>query len=412
MSQSKGTPRNPRINFHFKRPEFDFMFQWILGAQTNGGVEVGECFYAASEIREGNEESWISAWDALGARVLKRAETSLAGGHPVSARESYLRAYSYYRIPLVFISPVRQPERYRQQYRKARSCFEKAAALFDPPLERLKIPFGGKHLPGYFLPADNSGERRKTLIMIGGGDTFVEDLYAYIGPAGNKRGYHVLLVDLPGQGLLPFEVMTWRNDSEAPMRAVVDYALGRPEVDGEKLAAYGISGGGYLVPRAVTCEKRIKACVGCSIILDLTQAWNSRWIALYEKAEHSLLYRLAKALVVRWRSAYATMVDTYVWRFGAKSVQDLILVTKTAQVDPAQITCPTLNIMSEQEYAESPQFCGFAEVSQEKISHPIKKLVVLPQDEGADSHAIGTNLSLMSQTVFDWLDEVLDSDVS
>lgn len=113
--------------------------------------------------------------------------------------------------------------------------------------------------------------------------------------------------------------------------------------------------------------------------------------------------------MVRWRSAYATMVDTYVWRFGASSVQDLIPVTKTAQVDPLQITCPTLNIMSEQEYAESPQFRGFAETCQEKISHPIRKLVVLPRDEGADSHAIGTNLSLMSQTVFDWLDEVLES---
>lgn len=304
MSNSKGTPRSPRINYHFKRPEFDFMFQWAAGSQTNGGVELGECFYAASQIKEGDEESWISAWEALGERVLKRAEASMVGGHPVSARESYLRAYSYYRIPLVFISPVLQPERYRDQYCKARNCFQRAAALFDPPLERLEIPFEGKHLPGYFLPADKGGDRRKSLIMIGGGDTFVEDLY--------------------------------------------------------------------------------------------------------EKAEHSLLYRLAKTLIVRWRSAYATMVDTYVWRFGAESVPDLIPVTKTAQVDPVQITCPTLNVMSEQEYDESPQFRGFAEVSQEKISHPIQKLVVLPGDEGADSHAIGTNLSLMSQTVFDWLDEVLD----
>ena len=31
--------------------------------------------------------------------------------------------------------------------------------------------------------------------------------------------------------------------------------------------------------------------------------------------------------------------------------------------------------------------------------------VVTPREEGADTHAIGTNLSLMSQIVFDWLDE-------
>lgn len=39
----------------------------------------------------------------------------------------------------------------------------------------------------------------------------------------------------------------------------------------------------------------------------------------------------------------------------------------------------------------------------------VRKVVILPQDEGADSHAIGTNVSLMSQVVFDWLDEVLDA---
>jgi len=38
-----------------------------------------------------------------------------------------------------------------------------------------------------------------------------------------------------------------------------------------------------------------------------------------------------------------------------------------------------------------------------------RKVVILPRDEGADSHAIGTNVSLMSEVVFDWLDEVLDT---
>jgi hypothetical protein len=41
-----------------------------------------------------------------------------------------------------------------------------------------------------------------------------------------------------------------------------------------------------------------------------------------------------------------------------------------------------------------------------KIANPNKKLVITPADEGADSHAAGTNLSLVSAIVFDWLDEV------
>lgn len=42
------------------------------------------------------------------------------------------------------------------------------------------------------------------------------------------------------------------------------------------------------------------------------------------------------------------------------------------------------------------------------IDNPTKQLVVLPRDEGADSHSGGTNLSLVSQIVFDWLDDVFD----
>lgn len=35
--------------------------------------------------------------------------------------------------------------------------------------------------------------------------------------------------------------------------------------------------------------------------------------------------------------------------------------------------------------------------------------MIVPKDEGADSHAVGTNLSLMSQVTSDWLDEIFDT---
>lgn len=86
--------------------------------------------------------------------------------------------------------------------------------------------------------------------MVGGSDTFIEDLYFYIGPAVLKRDYNVLLVDLSGQGRLPFDGLPMGPDAEVPIEAVVDYVLGRSEVDSDRLGAYGISGSGYLVPRS------------------------------------------------------------------------------------------------------------------------------------------------------------------
>ena len=405
MAEQQGIPRDPRTKYHFKREEFDFFFQWLLGASTHGGSEGGESFYAASQIEEGDVASWNRAWTALAERVAARGEASRDGDHRVSARESFLRAYTYHRAPLMFISPLDEPGRYRRRYEQARAYFRQAMSLFDPPIEPIDVPFEGATLPGYFVRADERDAPRKTLIMIGGGDTFVEDLYAYIVPAATKRGYHVLMVDLPGQGILPFEGLTWRADAEAPMAAVVDHALDRPEVDPERLAAYGISGGGYLVPRAITREKRIKAAVACSAILDFTQVWDEDFIALHEKAERSLFYRAVKRFMQWYRGAYFTLVDTYVWRFGADSVPGLIDASKDCVVDPTQITTPLLNVLSEQEVAESSSIRAAAERCERAVPHPQHRRVVMPQDEGADSHAIGTNLSLMSQVVFDWLDE-------
>jgi hypothetical protein len=402
-ARSEGLTRNPKIKFHFHYPIFDFFFQWVLGAQIHGGAEVGEAFYAASRIQEANPESWKREWQALARRVEARALVSLEHKHLVSAREAYLRAYTYYRIPLAFMSP-RHDSGYESLYRKAQSCFRKAIVLFNPPGEVIEIPFEGKVLPGYFFRPDGSDTRRKTLIMIGGADTFVEDMYAYIGPAALKRDYNLLIVDLPGQGILPMAGMVWRADAEAPMKAVIDYIFSRSEVDPNCLAAYGISGGGYLVPRAAAYEKRLKACIACSIILNFGGIWPSRTRTI----EKSLLFKVLTALPLRSIQTRRMLSDTYQWRWGAHSLLELYELCTKMEVDPSLITCPTLNLIAEQEYHQFGMSRVWAHQCMAKIANPNKKIVITPADEGADSHAAGTNLSLVSEIVFDWLDEVFE----
>lgn len=400
---NEGLSRNPKIKFHFTYPIFDFFFQWALGTQTNGGSEVGEAFYAASRIREADPASWQTEWQALAERVEARGLVAYEHGHPVSSREAYLRAYTYYRLPLAFMSP-RRDTGYESLYRKAQACFRKAVALFDPAAQVVEIPFEGQFLPGYFFRPDNSGQKRKTLIMIGGADTFVEDLYAYIGPAALKRDYNLLIVDLPGQGILPMHGMVWQADAETPMKAVVDYVLGRPEVDAERLAAYGISGGGYLVPRAAAYEKRLKACVACSVILNFGGIWPAKTRTL----EKSLLFKLMMALPLRSIQTRRLLSETYQWRWGAHSLFELYELCTRMELDPGLITCPTLNLVAEQEYHQFGMSRQWAHECIAKIANPDKKLVITPADEGADSHAAGTNLSLVSGLVFDWLDDIFD----
>ena len=69
---------------------------------------------------------------------------------------------------------------------------------------------------------------RETLRVLG--DRFAEELYFWGGaPVATRRGYHVLLIDQPGQGITPFDGLYTRADAEVPVRAMVDYLCSRQE---------------------------------------------------------------------------------------------------------------------------------------------------------------------------------------
>ncbi len=175
----------------------DFHFgNLILGPAVNHGAEIGEAFYAASQIKEGDAASWQEQWYALAQRVEERGNHSWDTGHIVSARDQWQRAANYYRFSLISILP--EDPRLVERAHKARTVFQKAAKLVKPKLEYFEIPFEDTVLPGYFRQAFAGNSRQKTLIMIGGGETFAEDLFFYIGAQAFDRGYNFMTVDLPG----------------------------------------------------------------------------------------------------------------------------------------------------------------------------------------------------------------------
>ena len=334
-----------------------------------------------------------------------KAEASFKDGHLVSARECYMRAYTYYRAAFTFISPF-EKERVIPLWQEAVDCFQRAARLFGSPIEPIHIPFGEYRLPGYFLGQKGQG-KAKTLIMVGGADTYVEDLYVFIGPGALKRGYNLLFVDLPGQGGLPFSGSCMQPDTERPFQNVVDYVVSRPEVDAERIAAYGISAGGYCVPRALTVETRVKACVACSVISDF-YAFMSQNPAAVKFTQHLDSWFMKLAINVRKLKPSMLLLDTYTWRWGVKTYAELYEVMKAFTFDPAALTCPILSIIGEKEYQQGP--ASRLQQSQAVQLNPDtrSKLLVTTAAQGADAHAMATNMSLMAQLVFDWLDEVLN----
>ncbi len=383
--------------YHFYDDEMDFAFQWLLGSIPNGGAEVGEAFYVAGNIEDGNPESWQMEWENMAIRKESRAKDALEKGHKITARENYLKASNYYRTALVSMLP--DNPKFNEISENIRICMKKACHLFEPQMIYFEVPFENTVLPGYFLPVIKDSKPRKTLLMIGGGETFIEDNIFYIEPETIKNGYNFITVDLPGQGMLPAKGFFFRKDTETQMKAILDVILKFPEVDPEKLAVYGISNGGYFVPRAATVEKRIKAVIVSSAVVDNYRMFKEMPFSkdTQEQIDQWPLFKKAVTSAVTWR-----------WGLDPNNIKGQTEATKDFQFDPAKVTCPVLVIVGAGEYSNKETERQQKEFMDNVGTHN-KTLVITPEDEGASSHCIGENRTLMSEIVFDWLDDLFDS---
>ena len=381
--------------YFFQDEDMDFHFgNLVLGASVNQGCSVGEAFYAASKIKDGDAKTWHKAWFDLAELVQARGERALAKGHDISARSQFLRAAYYYRISSLAMNPM--DSRFLERGQKCRRLMKKLGPLFDPPLEYIEIPFEDTVIPGYFRAANHDGSSAKTLIMIGGGETYIEDLYFYLARQAYERGCNFLTVDLPGQGLMPVEGKVFRTDTYVPMKSVVDYALSRPETDPDGIAAYGISGGGLFVPQAAMHDKRIKAIAMNSAVTDAYTLFKTMPAVTADEKEMN-----------SWTSFHRGIVEAICLRYGVEKPADLAKANQGNTFDPEKIDAPALIIVGQGEY-QSKAVQEQQKYALDNFPNPKKKMVVTPTAEGATNHCVMENRDLVGQVLFDWLDEVLE----
>ncbi len=241
---------------------FDFQLVELLGASAYGGAAVGECYATISKVKDGDLRGWSAAWEETAARIEETAARCESEGHAISAAEAYLRACTYWRAAGFFLE--RADKNRFAFWDRHRQCFRSSAHLAGVLCEAIDIPFENeKTLPGYFVKASDTMEPRATAILLSGGDSGAEELYVTTGAAAVRRGYNALLVEIPGQrgAYYTDPDLTFRPDTDAQFRYIVDYALSRADVKPEHLSLTGYSMGGLFVARAVAGEKRIKAAV-------------------------------------------------------------------------------------------------------------------------------------------------------
>ena len=368
-------------SLYFKDSFTDMAFLHTLALHGFKGSEIGECYSAAAQMREGNVESWREVWNTLAERVEGMARAAERQGHRVSARESYLRSVTYYRNVAWWVR-VSDPY-YRATIAKSRALFQQFAALSDPPIEVVAIPYEGTVLPGYFLRPDASGQRRPTIII---GDNACEELYYWVGPPALERGYNALLVDLPGIGLNSFNGIAFRADTEVPVKAVIDYFCARGDVDASRIAAYGGGeGGGYIMTRAVAHEHRIAACVVDPLVSDMEPI-----------APLFFAHVLPGTADKESLASNAATVLPLIW--GLTSPEAI----KKMKVDTSTITCPTLGLNDSRDY---PELLQQARDGIARIANKTTNLHMFTPEDGCFYRQLD-NFGLKHRVMFDWLDEV------
>src|ERR1700679_1170612 len=260
------------MKLFFKDESFSYELLRTVGYSAYGGADIGECLETASRITEGDFGGWYRAWKLTADRVSALGERALKEGHPVSARDAFLRAANYYRTSEFYLHGLDDAAALESS-RLGRANFEQAIALMPHRSSMLTIPYEGTTLPGYlFQPATGSGPR-PTLIVCTGFDGTQEELYMNVAMAAMERGYNVLTFEGPGQGaVIREQQLPFRHDWERVIRPVIDYALTRPEIGRRRLALLGVSYGGYFTARAAAFDRRLAALVVVDGLYDLYDA--------------------------------------------------------------------------------------------------------------------------------------------
>lgn len=378
-----------------------------LSHSLYGGADLGECLVAARAVDRSGRDVWHRVWTDLADRTFRAACASEQGDHRVSARNAFLRASNYYRSAFVFHLERPLPALVGESHRRHVEAFARAAALFDPPLERLAIPFEGYTLPGYFCSAA-PGERRPLVIAVGGYDSSAEEGYLLNAAAAIARGYHCVIFDGPGQGeLLIKQGKLMRPDWEKVVSAVIDAMVERDDVASERMAVIGESWGGYLAPRAAAFDTRIGALIVDPPQFSLRRAMlrrlpvpaflkvglpdGPRWLV---RLLTMLLARTARHPSQGWPLRRGMLVH------GTASAWDYFVdAGNYEQADVlGRIACPTLLCDAENDPLshDSQAFFDLLRCDKQRLRFTVA--------EGAGDHCIAGARSLYHERVFDWLD--------
>ncbi|MEU6171717.1 alpha/beta fold hydrolase [Streptantibioticus parmotrematis] len=395
-------------------PSFWYETLRSFGHIAYGGADFGEVLTTAQRIREGDFDSWYDEWLLTADRVADVAREAERGGHPVSARDAWLRASNYYRSAEFFLHGNPADPRIDHVYEASVAAFRSAVALSERPVTPVEIPFEHTTLPGYWYEAadDGRGRPHPVVLIHNGFDGTAEECHFFGVPGLVERGYHVLAFDGPGQpGPMHRENLVFRPDWETVVGAAIDFVLTRDNVDPEGLALIGLSMGGQLAPRAAAFEHRLSAVVSVdgvydiaeNFIADIPGATREEKAALLRtenapEVDIQLERAAADSPVMRWALSHGA------WVFGVDTPRQVLAAMLDYHLGDGiaeRIKAPTLVCEAQGDLF----FTGQPGTLHDHT--PGSTLLAFGDELGADAHCHVGAQRLAIARIADWLDETL-----
>ena len=397
-------------NLVFDDIDFDTQLLRTLGHIYDKGADFGECMATAFKILDGDRESWHQAWFATAERLSQLGHKSLLNRHAVSGRRALLRACEYYRVAEYFLRTNLSDPRSRICVDKMQECFTTALELMPKPTHIARFQIDNTDFEYYFLAGNADNAQARTLVFVGGYDTFAEEMYFSGGRAALARGHNVVLFDGPGQGkALRRDQHLMRPDWENVMAPLLA-SLGQfSEVDPQRVALIGRNLGGFLVARTATVLADSLAAVVLDpgqydLGLTLKQQLSEPLLALQQQGDTLALDREMMALF----NADPHLAYFFLSRMGAHALttpSDYLSLLDQYRIDAtaiAQITCPTALCLNADDRVAVMQ----SQVLQQQLPSAAKIFEFSAEDGAGDGSELGA-AALFYLLAYDWLEEVM-----
>lgn len=328
-------------------PDFHYELVRIIDYAPYEGSDVAEVLVAANEIVPGNFESFYEAFNNLANRTHTQALTINSIKHPVSARNAYFHAASYYRSADFFLHGNWSDERIDSLWTEALTTYDTALSLMSIPGRREVLTSKDRtfKIPTVFYQAVPPMEHNRysdwaeapTILLCNGYDGSQEEMYHAFGKAALERGFNVLTFEGPGQPTVRREQnLGFIPDWERVVEPILDHLSSFPSVKQDAIGLLGYSFGGYLAPRAAAkLPGRLAAVIAVDGLMDfgasILHGFPNETLALFrsgdkEKFDKQLLEAVTKQGFLSTSARWA--LQQGLWSFNTRSPFEFVTMAQ------------------------------------------------------------------------------------